>query len=140
MTRKIVIRTAAAVAAAFATIAIASPAQAADTWTKTGPHAGDVCTYPMKTGCDGSASFVHDGEHLYVWDNVADGNSVVAEYWREDVGIGQRNLAWNHYGAGTRLDHNMNMAEGVGIRYRVCLGDYGTGKIWACGDLKVEYA
>jgi len=57
-----------------------------------------------------SASFIKHGEHLYVWDNKADGHSVVATYMRWDTS-NQMNHAWNHYGAGTRYDHNMSIAE-----------------------------
>jgi hypothetical protein len=103
--------------------------------------AGNVCTSDNgNSGCDGSASFHADGEHLYIWDNFADGHSVVVVYWREDVGTGQRNEAWNHYGAGTRMDRNLDMAKGVGIKYQVCTGEYSTRKTIYCSVTRIRYA
>ncbi|MGA8112472.1 MAG: hypothetical protein WCA46_02285 [Actinocatenispora sp.] len=86
-------------------------------------HVGDVCT--VGNNCAGSASFVHDGDHLYVWDNASDGHSVVAQYMRSDSS-NQWNQAWNHSGAGTSIDHNMDIPESGWIKYQVCLGEYGS--------------
>ncbi|MCG5435247.1 hypothetical protein [Micromonospora foliorum] len=84
---------------------------------------------------------MRDGDHLYVWDNKADGHSVVALYSRSDTG-NQSNATWNHYGAGTRLDHNMDIPEGGYIIYRVCLGEYADQIVldWTCSPLKKESA
>lgn len=107
---------AAATAAAGALMAITVPAASAD-------HIGDRCSTP---DCAGSASFVKNGDHLYVWDNKADGHSAVAVYTRSDTGgeDGQLNHAWNYRSAGSRIDHNMNIPEKGWIRYKVCIGDY----------------
>ncbi|SFB58633.1 hypothetical protein SAMN05216266_12263 [Amycolatopsis marina] len=107
--------TAAAVAAMAGGLVMTGTSQAV-------AHVGDVCTVP---GCNGSASFVRNGEHLYVWDNKADGRSVVAEYERSDAD--QLGRAWNARGAGSSpTDHNMSMPERETITYRVCLGNYST--------------
>ncbi|MFG3554251.1 hypothetical protein ACGGAQ_07685 [Micromonospora sp. NPDC047557] len=144
MKRKGLLRAAAASAAAIATLVLSGPAQAAgDTWTSSASHIGDLCTTGGVTlgPCYGSASFVHNGDHLYVWDNKADGHSVVVLYNRSDTG-GQMNVTWNHYGAGTRLDHNMDIPESGYIIYRVCLGEYGDRIVldWTCSPYKKEYA
>ncbi|HEY3506465.1 MAG TPA: hypothetical protein VGN37_27210 [Actinocatenispora sp.] len=116
-----------AAGAVGATMALlfATPALA-DTWESSGFHDGDICTYVGNVNdgsCRGAAAFLRDGDHLYVWDNLADGHSVVADYARSDT-PSQDNEAWNHYGAGTRLDHNMDIPENGWIKYRVCLGEY----------------
>ncbi|MCX4549794.1 hypothetical protein OG204_17750 [Streptomyces sp. NBC_01387] len=116
----------AAGAAVLAVLPLASTASAADytvTYTS-GPHTGDTCTW--SNSCAGSASFVHAGDHLLVWDNAADGHSVVVEYERSDVGGSDYIRDWNSYGKYAKLDVNMNLPEDGWITYRVCLGEYGS--------------
>ncbi|MEU0128952.1 hypothetical protein [Streptomyces sp. NPDC006289] len=118
--------TSAAGAAILAVLPLAGTASAAEytvTYT-TGPHTGDKCTW--SNSCAGSASFVHDGDHLLVWDNAADGHSVVVEYERSDVGGSDYIRDWNHYGKYAKLDINTNIPEAGWITYRVCLGEYGS--------------
>ncbi|MEU6088057.1 hypothetical protein ABZ865_14770 [Streptomyces sp. NPDC047085] len=120
----------AATAGLLAVLAVATPASAATyTVTSSAPHTGDVCTVNPYY-CHGSASFVKDGDHLLVWDNNSDGHSVVVRYIRSDDG-GARHDDWNHYGAGTKLDINMDLPEGqwpqAWIEYEVCLGEYNNG-------------
>jgi hypothetical protein len=98
----------------------------------TAPAQASVATC-TPDGCAGKATFVTEGEHLYVCDNKSDGHSAVAEYQRTDV-PGQNNQAWNHDGTGTCVDHNMNMPEGATITFRVCLGDFDTRKVMSCGS------
>ncbi|GAB3282483.1 hypothetical protein [Parasphingorhabdus pacifica] len=127
-------RFAVAAASAGALLVAMAPAAFAD-------HIGDRCSTP---DCAGSASFVKNGDHLYVWDNKADGHSAVAEYTRSDVG--QFNRAWNYSGNNTRIDHNMNMPENGTIRYRVCIGEYSSNADeryvidGSCSDWKEERA
>lgn len=133
----------AAVSAALVGIlTIGSPAYAADSWTSSSYHEGDVCTTGVSLPrCNGSASFVKNGDHLYVWDNKADGNSAVVRYYRSDVN-GLAGVAWNYHGAGTRVDHNMDIPENGWINYEVCLGHYGDRTVfsWTCSDYLYEKA
>ena len=57
-----------------------------------------------------------------VCDEKSDGLGVLAQYRRTDVPL-QNNEAAAKGGAGTCVDHNMNMAEGTKITFRVCLID-----------------
>ncbi|MFD6620241.1 hypothetical protein ACFWFB_33925, partial [Streptomyces albidoflavus] len=143
MNSKRMIRAGGAVSAALVGLVMASgPAHAADSWTSSGYHVGDVCTTGVSLPpCNGSASFVKDGDHLYVWDNEADGNSAVARYYRSDVN-GLAGEAWNYHGAGTRIDHNMDIPENGWINYQVCLGRHGEGLVfdWTCSNYYVEDA
>ncbi|MGC0382506.1 hypothetical protein [Streptomyces sp. SAI-129] len=135
-------------AAALSVVPMAFTASAAEyTVTYVGAkHVGDVCTvhgFYRTTDCYGSASFVHDGDHLLVWDNAADGHSVVVEYLRSDENGDDYLRAWNYYGKYDRLDVNMNLAEDGGyISYRVCLGEYGTRKVLSdtCSEFNFEFA
>ncbi|AZM77503.1 hypothetical protein D1J63_23100 [Streptomyces sp. KPB2] len=119
----------AASAAALAVLPLAGTASAVEytVTTESAPHKGDRCTYA--NSCAGSASFVHDGDHLLVWDNAADGHSVVVEYERSDENGTDYLRAWNYYGKYHRLDANMNIPEDGWISYRVCLGEYGSRKV-----------
>ncbi len=142
-TMKRIIRAGAAVSAALVgLVTVGSPAYAADSWTSSSYHVGDVCTTAVNLPrCNGSASFVKDGDHLYVWDNAADGHSVFVRYYRSDVN-GLAGVAWNYHGAGTRVDHNMDIPEGGWINYQVCLGRYSDRLVydWSCSDYRVENA
>jgi hypothetical protein len=129
----------AAAAGMLAVLTAASPASASTyTVTYPGPHAGDLCT-DEPNFCDGSASFVRDGDHLLVWDNNSDGHSVMVMYYRSDTDGMIKD--WNHYGLGARLDINMNLPEDGGwVEYRVCLGEYGP-RTWdmnSCSGWKYE--
>ncbi|WP_392675938.1 hypothetical protein [Streptomyces sp. LN785] len=113
----------AAAAGMLAVLAVATPASASTyTVTYPGTHTGDLCT-DEPNYCDGSASFVRDGDHLLVWDNNADGHSVMVMYYRSDSGDTQIK-DWNQYGKGSRFDINMNLPENGWVEYRVCLGEY----------------
>ncbi|MGW1813697.1 hypothetical protein ACWCQM_09010 [Streptomyces sp. NPDC002125] len=115
----------AAAAGMLAVLAVATPASASTyTVTYPGTHTGDLCT-DEPNYCDGSASFVRDGDHLLVWDNNADGHSVMVMYYRSD-NSSTLIKDWNQYGKGSRLDINMNLPESGWVEYRVCLGEYGT--------------
>lgn len=92
-----------------------------------------VCT--SDGHCAGKAYFVADGEHLWVCDQLADGHGVVAQYTRTDV-PGQNNEAVNTGGAGTCIDHNMNMPEGAKITFRVCLKEGSSSDRFSCGSWK----
>ena len=64
------------------------------------------------------------GEHLYVEDRAADGHSAVAVWYTPWTGT---RYVWNPHGAfGPRADGNLSLAEGTGISYMVCLGEYGS--------------
>jgi hypothetical protein len=117
----------------------------ADTVTTSGYTEGDLtlnqCVSSVYGGCAvrrgvASATFKQDGDHLYVWDDYADGFSAVVQYWRSDTGGvgGQLNEAWNHYGAGHRIDHNMNIPESGWIEYRVCEGEWSSGQHGSLND------
>ncbi|MDI9831350.1 hypothetical protein [Streptomyces sp. KAU_LT] len=135
----------AAAAALLAVLAVDTPASAVTyTVTTSAAHAGDVCTVNPYY-CHGSASFIKDGDHLLVWDNNSDGHSVVVRYIRSDDG--KRYDAWHHYGAGKRLDVNMDLPEGkwpnAWIQYEVCLGEYNGGNkpsimFETCSDYMIE--
>jgi hypothetical protein len=92
------------------------------------PPPPTACT---PSGCAAKAYFVANGEHLFVCDEKADGHSAVAWYTRTDVPA-QNNEAAERSGAGTCLDHNMNMAEGVKITFKICLQDGTTGPLFDC--------
>ncbi|MEV1009370.1 hypothetical protein [Streptomyces sp. NPDC049881] len=142
MKSRTILRAAAVASATLVTLTMGNPAQAADKWQNSGFHVGDLCTTGVSLDpCHGSASFVKDGDHLYVWDNVADGWSAFARYYRSDVS-GLAGFAWNYHGAGTRIDHNMDIPENGWINYEVCLGEYGTRLIldWTCSNYFVEDA
>jgi hypothetical protein len=70
------------------------------------------------------------GDHLMVCDEKSDGFGVKAQYTRTDY-PGQNNDADATSGAGTCLDHNMNMPAGTKITFRVCLLD-AAGKLSNC--------
>lgn len=110
-------------AAVFAVLVAASPASAVTyTVTLSDFHAGDTCTTPW---CDGSASFVKNGDHLLVWDNRSDGHSAVVKYIRSDDSSGQH-VVWNYYGVNHRLDIHMDLPESGWIDYEICLGEHAT--------------
>jgi hypothetical protein len=92
------------------------------------------------TYCSGYAWFASYGEVLHVEDRAADGHSAVAQYYRYD----NKNSGnvWNPNGAWTEVTRNFDMAEGVGIDYRVCLGEYGSRTIlyWSCSAWKHDHA
>jgi hypothetical protein len=121
----------------------------ADTVTKSRYTEGDLTFYTCVawvygecvTGGVASATFQQDGDHLYVWDDDADGWSAVVQYWRSDTGGvgGQLNEAWNHYGAGHRIDHNMNIPESGWIEYRVCEGKWSSGQHGSIPDPKSDW-
>ncbi|MFE9820039.1 hypothetical protein [Streptomyces sp. NBC_00236] len=114
-----------AAAGMLAALAVAGPASASTyTVTYPGTHTGDLCT-DEPNYCDGSASFVRDGEHLLVWDNNADGHSIMVMYYRSD-NSGTQLRDWNQYGKGSRLDINMSLPESGWVEYRVCVGEYPT--------------
>ncbi|MFF2013929.1 hypothetical protein ACFVWY_33365 [Streptomyces sp. NPDC058195] len=104
-------------------------------------HVGDLCTSNNYTACDGSASFVKVGDHMLIWDNEADGHSVVVEGSRSD---GLKLRKWNHSGSDGdgKVDHNLNLPENGWIRYKVCLGEYGSKDTLenTCSVSKMEYA
>ena len=60
------------------------------------------------------AEFQPNGDHLYVCDTKSDGLGTVAQYTRQDT-PGQNNEAWNRGGAGTCIDHNMDLVEGTSM-------------------------
>ncbi|GAA2352475.1 Hsp70 family protein [Dactylosporangium salmoneum] len=94
-----------------------TPRPSAAKTTAASPAPPTVCT---PNGCAAKAYFVANGEHLYVCDESSDSYGAVAQYTRTDVPA-QNNEAVNKGGSGTCVDHNMNMAEGVQITFRVCL-------------------
>ncbi|MCX4967027.1 hypothetical protein [Streptomyces sp. NBC_00654] len=104
-------------------------------------HVGDLCTSNNYTTCAGSASFVKAGDHMLIWDNKADGHSVVVTGSRSD---GLPLEKWNHSGSDGdgKVDHNLNLPENGWIRYKVCLGEYGSGNILetTCSVSKTENA
>jgi serine/threonine protein kinase len=81
------------------------------------------------------AEHVND-ESVRQFANEADVMAQV-QYTRTDVD--QSNEARNSDGAGTRVDHNMNMPEGAKITFRVCLVD-GKGAPFGCGAFKTATA
>ncbi|HEY9474919.1 MAG TPA: hypothetical protein VIS06_13835 [Mycobacteriales bacterium] len=99
----------------------------------TPPPPPTVCT--SDGSCAGKAYFVANGEHLWVCDRIADGYGAVAQYTRTDVPL-QNNEAVNSGGAGTCIDHNMNMPEGAKITFRVCLKDGSSSSRFSCGPWK----
>jgi serine/threonine-protein kinase PknK len=96
------------------------------------PPPPTVCT--SDAACAGRAYFVVAGAHLFVCDEKSDGYGAVAQYTRTDVPA-QNNEAIDKNGYGTCVDHNMNMAQGVKITFRVCLVD-SSDKRFDCGTYK----
>jgi hypothetical protein len=108
------------------------PPQNAPPQTTERPPAGPPTTSACAPdGCPARATFVAQGDHLDVCDNKADGHGTVAQYTRSDV-PGQNNEAWDHDGAGTCTDQNMNMPEGAKITFKVCVADFNPRKILSC--------
>jgi serine/threonine protein kinase len=105
----------------------AKPPTAKPSTTKPATPPPTACT---TSGCAGKAYYVTAGDHLMVCDEKADGLGVLAQYTRTDVPL-QNNDAAAAGGAGTCLDHNMNMAPGVKITFRVCLTD-SSNKLSSC--------
>jgi serine/threonine-protein kinase PknK len=97
------------------------------TLTEAAPPPPTVCT---PGGCAGKAYFVAYGDHLFVCDEKSDGYSAVAMYTRTDV-PGQNNEAAERTGAGKCVDHNMNLAEGAKITFKICL-ENGSGPLFSC--------
>lgn len=79
-----------------------------------------------------SAWFIADGDKVYVKDTAADGHSAVAQVQIPSEGI-YENL-WNPDGSGTTRSkgYGTSVAEGVGIWYRACTGESGTGELVRC--------
>jgi hypothetical protein len=99
----------------------------------TGPaFAGDGAT----SSVDGAASawFVAYGDIIYVKDTKSDGHSALAQVQIPSAGV-YENL-WNPDGTGTtRNKHYSSVAaEGVGVWYRACTGEYSTGELIHCDD------
>ncbi|MDZ5447685.1 serine/threonine-protein kinase [Micromonospora sp. 4G57] len=115
----------------------ATPSSAASSSPKPTPQAPPptVCT---PNGCGAKAYFVGEGDHLYVCDNSGDGYGAIAQYTRTDY-PGQNNDAVNKNGAGTCVDHNMNMPEAATITFRVCLLK-STGEIFNCSAYRTTSA
>jgi len=92
------------------------------------------------SGCAGYAWFASYGEVLHVEDRAGDGHSAVAQWYRYDNG--NSGNVWNPNGAWTQVTRNFDMAEGVGIDYRVCLGEYGSRTIlyWSCSGWVHDHA
>jgi|GEM_PF-6703494 len=90
--------------------------------------------------CAARAEFVSLGEHLLVEDRVADGHSAVARYWLKG-GTGPFHV-WNSGGAGTTVDHNLELPEGSWIFYQVCVGEFGLRDVWTstCSAGVTDYA
>ncbi|MBB5120187.1 hypothetical protein AF335_17160 [Streptomyces eurocidicus] len=132
-------RWALAVSSLTAAVAVGIPpamAQAAET-----RHVGDRCTSDDYTTCAGSASFIKEGDHMLIWDNKADGHSVVVIGDRSD---GLPLKLRNHSGSegDGKVDHNLNLPENGWIRYKVCLGEYGSKNVIenTCSASKTENA
>ena len=69
-------------------------------------------------------SFETYGDHLFVWDTVADGHSAVGEI----SGYGR---CWNANGAGTTVDCDFDTAEAA-IAFRACTGESGPKQLLTC--------
>ncbi|MEU7874778.1 hypothetical protein [Dactylosporangium sp. NPDC049140] len=125
--RKTRILVGAGVAAVCGALLAAAPAQADST----------ACT---PSGCAGKAEFVSYGEHLWVYDMLADGHSAVARYWLQG-GTGPFSV-WSSGGTGTAVDADLDLAEGSWIYYQVCLGEAATRTIIAgsCNAGVTDYA
>lgn len=95
--------------------------------------------------CDaGRAYFTHDylngTELLEVFDDKADGHSVMVENWRYDLDDIGPYPGYVHTGKGTSTKYVLHMPEGSRIDFRVCLAE-GKAKIEStCGTRVVEYA
>jgi hypothetical protein len=89
-----------------------------------GPAAAD--SYQETRGnLGGSVWFFSYGEHLQIYDELADGHSVVVFDQRQDLCCTWYS-GWNHGGEGSVKDYDLNMPEGDWINYYVCLGEYAT--------------
>jgi hypothetical protein len=111
-------------------IALASTASVAAVVLATAPaFAGDGATSSI-TGA--SVWFTADGDKVSVKDTYSDGHSAVGQVQIPSAGI-YENL-WNPDGTGTTRSksYGTSVAEGVGIWYRACTGEYGTGEIIRC--------
>jgi hypothetical protein len=111
-------------------IALASTASVAAVVLATAPaFAGDGATSSI-TGA--SVWFTASGDVVSVKDTYSDGHSAVGQVQIPSAGI-YENL-WNPDGTGTTRSksYGTSVAEGVGIWYRACTGEYGTGEIIRC--------
>ncbi|MCD9145708.1 hypothetical protein [Streptomyces albireticuli] len=127
-----------AISALTAAVAVGVPPAMAQAESR---HIGDLCTSNDYTTCAGSASFIKAGDHMLIWDNKADHHSVVVTGQRSD---GRPLELWNHSGSDGdgKVDHNLNLPENGWIRYKVCLGEYGTKDVLenTCSVSKLENA
>lgn len=111
-------------------VALAATASVAAITLATAPaFAGDGATSSI-TGA--SVWFTADGDKVSVKDTYSDGHSAVAQVQVPSEGI-YENL-WNPDGTGTTRtkSYGTSVAEGVGIWYRACVGEYSTGEIIRC--------
>ncbi|ANS67648.1 hypothetical protein SLINC_5424 [Streptomyces lincolnensis] len=81
----------------------------------------------------GAAEFKPYGEHLYIEDNVADGNSIVAH-----MQYGSKDQWWfNHDGSGTTRHLDFDITDGTAVHLAACRGNWGgsveDSEIFACG-------
>jgi hypothetical protein len=123
---------AACVALVAGSLAVASPAQAANVKT---------CTW---YGCSGSwgagsGTWHQDGDRMTVCDNYADGWSVVVV---ATFNTGGEQYKWRTAGAGCSDRSYGNLREGTGFYFRTCLGHAADNFIsWAtCGNTEITTA
>ncbi|MER5214211.1 hypothetical protein ABT063_27470 [Streptomyces sp. NPDC002838] len=88
----------------------------------------------------GEVTFKPYGEHLYIVDDVKNGESVVAH-----MQYGSKDQWWfNSEGAGTTRHLNFDIAEGTEVAIAACRGHWkgsvAKSEIWACGVWKVTTA
>lgn len=89
--------------------------------------------------CAGSAYFNSYGEHLYVYDNAADGLAVVVWNQRYDLGGGWYQ-GWNTTGSGTVRHFDLSIPDGTPFNYYVCLGSGGVTYWGTCGPVVYDRA
>ncbi len=116
-------------AAAIAFVGILAPAPAAQADSDAFLYVGGTL---RATG-----AFTSDDEILSVYDARPDGHSAVIRVW---YGSGSERRCWNHEGAGNNVNCDDNVAEGTRVKWRLCIGEYGTRTILNCTPARVDYA
>ncbi|MEU0134771.1 hypothetical protein ABZ172_12145 [Streptomyces sp. NPDC006296] len=123
-------RPAALLLAAAATICFASPAQAKEIDTIIWERPAS----PFNT--HGRVYFATDGDHIGIYDDYADGESVCIDFYATPVSTGKRKLysRCNSGGKGSRKDFDFDFVENTEVNIRGWMYDQSAGYDHAYGE------
>jgi hypothetical protein len=98
---------------ATAAIALSTPAAASASVSGKWCYSSDKC--PV------SFSFVSNGEHVTVRDELKDGHSAVLRIW---AGGAAKPALWASLGVGTDATRNMTVDDGNYMKFQMCTGEW----------------